>query len=89
MNFRKSIPYFIAIATFIIVSLVYFHPVLEGKKIVQSDIQQFIGMSKEVVDYRKANDAEPYWTNAAFITSGAHRVGCLIRETCNLNTPLN
>lgn len=66
MNFRKSIPYFIAIATFIIVSLVYFHPVLEGKKIVQSDIQQFIGMSKEVVDYRKANDAEPYWTNAAF-----------------------
>ncbi|MDP2088945.1 MAG: YfhO family protein [Flavobacteriaceae bacterium] len=66
MNFRKSIPYFIAIATFIIVSLVYFHPVLEGKKIFQSDIQQFIGMSKEVADYRKANDTEPYWTNAAF-----------------------
>jgi hypothetical protein len=66
MNFKKSIPYFIAIATFIIISLVYFHPVLEGKKIVQSDIQQFIGMSKEVVDFRKANDAEPYWTSAAF-----------------------
>ncbi|MCM2302139.1 MAG: YfhO family protein [Flavobacteriaceae bacterium] len=66
MNYRKSIPYLIAIASFIIVSLVYFHPVLEGKKIFQSDIQQFIGMSKEVADYRKANDAEPYWTNAAF-----------------------
>lgn len=66
MNFRKSIPYFIAFATFIIVSLVYFHPVLEGKKIFQSDIQQFIGMSKEVADFRKANNSEPYWTNAAF-----------------------
>ncbi|MDP3352810.1 MAG: hypothetical protein Q8S44_03620, partial [Flavobacteriaceae bacterium] len=66
MNFRKSIPYFIAIATFIIVSLIYFHPVLEGKKIFQSDIQQFIGMSKEVSDFRKTNDSEPYWTNAAF-----------------------
>lgn len=66
MNYRKSIPFLIAIATFIIVSLTYFYPVLEGKKIFQSDIQQFIGMSKEVADYRKANDAEPFWTNAAF-----------------------
>ncbi len=66
IDFKKFTPYGIAIATFVIVSLVYFYPVLEGKKIVQSDIQQFIGMSKEVVDFRKANDAEPYWTNAAF-----------------------
>jgi hypothetical protein len=66
MNFRKSIPYLIAIATFVIVSLVYFYPVLEGKKIFQSDIQQFIGMSKEVADFRKENKTEPYWTNAAF-----------------------
>lgn len=66
MNFKNSLPYFIAIATFIIVSLVFFHPVLEGKKIFQSDIQQFIGMSKEVVDFRQENKTEPYWTNAAF-----------------------
>ena len=66
MNLRKSTPYLIAIVSFIIVSLVYFYPVLEGKKIFQSDIQQFIGMSKEVADFRKATDSEPYWTNAAF-----------------------
>ncbi len=66
MDFKKLIPFGIAIASFVLASLVYFHPVLEGKKIAQSDIRQFIGMSKEVKDYRLANDTEPYWTNAAF-----------------------
>lgn len=66
MNFKKLVPYGIAIASFVLASLVYFHPVLEGKKIAQSDIRQFIGMSKEVKDYRQIHETEPYWTNAAF-----------------------
>lgn len=66
MKFKNSISYLIAIATFCLVSLVYFYPVLEGKKIVQSDIQQFIGMSKEIADFRQEHKTEPYWTNAAF-----------------------
>ncbi|WP_111709258.1 YfhO family protein [Lutibacter citreus] len=68
MNFsiKKVAPYLISIATFIVVSLAYFSPVLEGKKIQQSDITQFIGSSKEIVDFRKENNQEPYWTNATF-----------------------
>ncbi len=62
----KLLPYFIAILVFIIASLVYFSPVLEGKKLFQSDIAQFRGMSKEIVDFRNENDKEPYWTNRAF-----------------------
>ena len=46
--------------------MLYFSPVLEGKKIQQSDITQFIGSSKEIVDFRKENKEEPYWTNATF-----------------------
>lgn len=64
---KKVLPFVVAIVVFIIAALVYFSPVLEGKKLFQSDIAQFRGMSKEIVDYRKANnDEEPYWTNRAF-----------------------
>ena len=68
MNFsiKKVAPYLIAIITFIVVSVAYFSPVLEGKKIQQSDITQFKGSSKEIVDFRNENNEEPYWTNATF-----------------------
>ena len=66
MFLKKGVPYLVSVLVFALVSLVYFHPVLEGKKIEQSDIRQFIGMSKEIVDYRATFDEEPYWTNAAF-----------------------
>ena len=66
MQIKKVIPYIIAILIFTIVSLTYFSPVLEGKKIKQSDITQFIGSSKEIVDFRKQHGEEPYWTNTSF-----------------------
>ncbi len=66
ISISRITPYAIAIITFIFIAVIYFSPVLEGKKIFQNDIKQFIGMAKEVNDFRKENNAEPYWTNAAF-----------------------
>lgn len=67
MKIKKIIPYAVAILVFVIASLAYFSPVLEGKQIQQSDITQFIGSSKEIKDFRKANNGEePYWTNSSF-----------------------
>ncbi|MCF6280224.1 MAG: YfhO family protein [Flavobacteriaceae bacterium] len=66
INGKKTIPYLIAILIFIVASLAYFSPVLKGKKIQQSDITQYIGSSKEIKDFRKDYDAEPYWTNTSF-----------------------
>ena len=44
----------------------YFSPVLQGKKIFQSDIVQYTGMAKQHIDFRAANGTETYWTNSAF-----------------------
>ena len=58
-----------------IASIVYFHPVLKGQKISQSDITQFNGMAKEIVDYRiENNNKEPYWTGASFSGMPAYQV---------------
>ena len=71
---NKILPFLIAIAVFVIVSLAYFSPVLEGKKLFQSDIAQFKGVSKEIVDFRADYDKEPYWTNRVFGGMPAYNV---------------
>ncbi|WP_028887764.1 YfhO family protein [Tenacibaculum ovolyticum] len=74
MNFKKYIPHAIAIAVFAIISLLYFNPVLSGKQIKQNDITQFIGMSKQVKDYRIEKNEEPYWLGNAFSGMPAYQV---------------
>ena len=58
--------HFFVTVFFIIAALAYFHPVLQGKVIQQSDIVQYTGMAKEQNDFRKRTGEEPYWTNSAF-----------------------
>jgi len=65
-NFNKLYPHVLAVVGFVLVSLIYFHPVLQGKKMYQSDIAQYTGMAKEQNDFRKETGEEPYWTNSAF-----------------------
>lgn len=77
MDFKKTLPFLLAIITFIVIALIYFSPVLEGKQILQSDIVQHTGMSKEIQDFRETNHAEPYWTNAAFSGMPAFQVSTL------------
>ena len=55
MTIKKILPYFLAILSFIVVSVAYFSPVLEGKELYQNDIAHFRGMSKEVREFREAN----------------------------------
>ena len=74
MKKNKLIPFLITILVFVIVSLAYFSPVLEGKKLFQSDIAQFRGISKEIVDFRAEHNQEPYWTNRAFGGMPAYNV---------------
>lgn len=63
---QKLYPHLLAIFGFIIISLVYFYPVIQGKKIYQSDIAKYTGMAKEQIDFRAENHTEPYWTNSSF-----------------------
>ena len=62
----KFLPYVLVVAIFILASIIYFHPVLKGQKIQQSDITQFKGMVKEINDFRADKNTEPYWTGASF-----------------------
>ncbi len=55
-----------AIALFVIIASAYFSPALKGYAVKQGDIVNFVGMSREIVDYTDHNDEQILWTNAMF-----------------------
>lgn len=72
---QKFYPHALALLGFVLISLIYFYPVLQGKKISQSDIVQYTGMAKEQNDFRAVENAEPYWTNSAFGGMPTYQLG--------------
>ena len=55
-----------AIIAFAVITLIYFSPVLQGKRIKQHDIEMHLGMSQEITDFREATGEQTLWTNAPF-----------------------
>ena len=68
-------PHILCVLGFVLVSLIYFYPVLQGKKILQSDIVQYTAMAKEQNDFRAEFNEEPYWTNSAFGGMPTYQLG--------------
>lgn len=63
---RKSIPHAVAILLFFAATSIYFFPLMQGKGIVQHDIQQFRGSAQEIIEHREQYGEEPLWTNSMF-----------------------
>ncbi|MFT5959631.1 MAG: hypothetical protein ACI8VJ_001391 [Polaribacter sp.] len=74
MKRTKIFPFIVAILVFVLASITYFYPVLQGQKLKQSDITQFRGMVKDINDYRIDNNTEPYWTGASFSGMPAYQI---------------
>ena len=72
---QKLYPHLLAFIGFILIALIYFYPVLQGKKIYQSDIIQYTAMAKEQNDFRLNENSEPYWTNSAFGGMPTYQLG--------------
>ena len=71
---RNLIIDFLILCSFCLISLIYFKPVLSGKKIKQSDIDQFSGMSRQIVEHREEFNEEPYWLDNAFLGMPTYQV---------------
>ncbi|PHS67901.1 MAG: hypothetical protein COB12_01400 [Flavobacterium sp.] len=74
-RFKKYLPHIGVFVLFVIISLAYFSPVLQGKKIFQSDIVQYTGMAKQQNDFRKTTGEETFWTNSAFGGMPTYQLG--------------
>ncbi len=75
-----------AIIAFAVITLVYFNPVLQGKRIKQHDIEMHLGMSKEITDYQEATGEQTLWTNAPFGGMPAWNIS--VQPKGNLTNPI-
>jgi len=61
---------------FALFAQLFYYPTLSGKKLLQSDIVQYSGMSKQLKDYRSQNDnKETYWIDNAFGGMPTYQLG--------------
>ena len=63
---KIALPHIVAVALFFIISIVYFSPVLDGKSLVGSDTESWIGMSKEARDFNATHSEGTLWTKSMF-----------------------
>ena len=63
---KPILPHLIAVLVFMVVSFVYFYPVLEGKVLKANDSTVTKINTKEIQNFRDKFGREPLWTNSIF-----------------------
>ena len=68
INLSKSkiSTYTLITVIFIVLSYMYYSPVLEGKKLITNDTSVWKASAKEIFEHREKYGEEPLWTNSMF-----------------------
>ncbi len=74
---NQLIKHALVVIGFIAVTMIYFSPLLENKALKQGDIDHWYGGAKEILDFRKAHNTEPLWTNSMFGGMPAYQISVL------------
>ena len=65
-NWKTLLPHVVAVLVFLVLTLVYFAPVLEGKDVRQADAVGSMGWGKDARDYHEESGEYSYWSNSMF-----------------------
>ena len=63
---KNTILSLIAIALFFLLAMLYCAPQMSGEVLVQHDVQQYDGMTKDILDNREATGEDAQWTGGMF-----------------------
>ena len=74
INIKNAVPHILAIAVFLLITVIYFQPLFQGKKVYQGDIVNYTGMSQEIKDFRAETGEEALWTNRMFGGMPAYQI---------------
>ena len=65
-DWKKILPYAVAIVAFVAVAMIYCAPILEGKVLVQGDVNNWKGAAQEARSFYDENGTRTWWTNSMF-----------------------
>ncbi|MCQ2345681.1 MAG: YfhO family protein [Paludibacteraceae bacterium] len=66
INWKKALPYFVAVVLFLGFALVYCSPLLEGKVLQAGDVTNWQGAAQEARSYLAETGETTWWTNSMF-----------------------
>ena len=66
INWKKILPYAVAIVAFVAVAMIYCAPLLEGKVLVQGDVNNWKGAAQEARTFYDEHGTRTWWTNSMF-----------------------
>ena len=64
--FRRGLPHLVAIAVFLVVSVIYCSPVFDNKVLEQEDVMMWQGMAHNSFQYKETHGHFPLWSNGMF-----------------------
>lgn len=65
-DLKAALPHVFAVLLFLVLTLVYFSPVLQGKDIMQDDAIGSMNWGKDAKDYHEETGEYSYWSNSMF-----------------------
>ena len=65
-DWKKLLPYAVAIVAFVAIAMIYCAPLLEGKVLVQGDVNNWKGAAQEARAFYDEHGYSPWWTNSMF-----------------------
>lgn len=65
-NWKAALPHVVAVLVFLVLTLVYFSPVLQGKDIIQDDAIGSMNWGKDAKEYHEETGEYSYWSNSMF-----------------------
>ena len=65
-DWKKILPYAVAIVAFVAVAMIYCAPLLEGKVLVQGDVNNWKGAAQEARAFYDEHGSRTWWTNSMF-----------------------
>ncbi|HRD52324.1 MAG TPA: hypothetical protein PKY96_06715 [Flavobacteriales bacterium] len=74
---KNALPAMVALAVFYALSILYFSPALEGKRLKQGDLKNWQGMAQEIMEHREATGDDPLWTGSMFSGMPAYQITVL------------
>lgn len=65
-DWKKLLPYVVALVLFLAIGILYCSPVLDGKVLQAGDTNNWKGVAQEARAYKETTGETPWWTNSMF-----------------------
>ncbi|MBR4431572.1 MAG: hypothetical protein IKS76_00060, partial [Paludibacteraceae bacterium] len=66
IDWKKIVPYVVALVAFMAFALIYCAPLLEGKVLQAGDVNTWKGAANEALQYKETTGETAWWTNSQF-----------------------